>query len=225
MTRALGRVCTRHPKHNVAYANYQYALRRTCRVPAQSSPPSKVRQRQSRVPWLATQTFTRHGSSTPLLLPVRAHSVQSCTRHPIISLRWTSSKAHPGEHQQNIPEPNTTERSNHHVNKPSAFIPSKRALSRSVLITGGTSGIGFQIAKRTLQEGASHVRIITRDAERGASAIDRLRHETATEARLDYIRAEVDEYSDPKLVRAVSSATPQRKSSSTCTGKNRIQKT
>ena len=43
----------------------------------------------------------------------------------------------------------------------------------AALITGGTTGLGFEIARRFLQEGASAV-ITGRNAALGAEAVDRL---------------------------------------------------
>lgn len=48
---------------------------------------------------------------------------------------------------------------------------------RSILLTGGTSGIGLAIAKRAVLEGASHVIIVTRSSSNGRIAV-----ETVTEA-------------------------------------------
>lgn len=48
---------------------------------------------------------------------------------------------------------------------------------RSILLTGGTSGIGLAIAKRAVVEGASHVIIVTRSSSNGKTAV-----ETVTEA-------------------------------------------
>ncbi|RAK86304.1 3-oxoacyl-acyl carrier protein reductase [Aspergillus costaricaensis CBS 115574] len=56
----------------------------------------------------------------------------------------------------------------------SQFTPSNRLSNRTCMITGGTSGIGFAIAERFLQEGASRVILIGRSYERLYNAASRL---------------------------------------------------
>ncbi|PYH65714.1 SDR family NAD(P)-dependent oxidoreductase [Aspergillus vadensis CBS 113365] len=56
----------------------------------------------------------------------------------------------------------------------SQFTPSNRLSNRTCMITGGTSGIGFSIAERFLQEGASRVILIGRSYERLYNAASRL---------------------------------------------------
>ncbi|PWY68445.1 3-oxoacyl-acyl carrier protein reductase [Aspergillus heteromorphus CBS 117.55] len=56
----------------------------------------------------------------------------------------------------------------------SQFPPSNRLTGRTCMITGGTSGIGFAIAERFLQEGASRVILIGRSYERLLHAASRL---------------------------------------------------
>ncbi|OJJ77506.1 hypothetical protein ASPBRDRAFT_36715 [Aspergillus brasiliensis CBS 101740] len=57
---------------------------------------------------------------------------------------------------------------------PSQFTPSNRLANRTCLITGGTSGIGFAIAERFLQEGASRVILVGRSYDRLHNAASRL---------------------------------------------------
>jgi NAD(P)-dependent dehydrogenase (short-subunit alcohol dehydrogenase family) len=60
-------------------------------------------------------------------------------------------------------------------NSPPKLYDSKSSiLGRSVLLTGGTSGIGYSIAQLLLLQGAGRVVIVTRNAERGVNAIRRL---------------------------------------------------
>ncbi|OJZ81030.1 hypothetical protein ASPFODRAFT_52724 [Aspergillus luchuensis CBS 106.47] len=56
----------------------------------------------------------------------------------------------------------------------SQFTPSNRLSNRTCMITGGTSGIGFAIAERFLQEGASRVVLVGRSYERLYNAASRL---------------------------------------------------
>lgn len=56
----------------------------------------------------------------------------------------------------------------------SQITPSNRLSNRTCMITGGTSGIGFAIAERFLQEGASRVILIGRSYERLYNAASRL---------------------------------------------------
>ncbi|OOF99220.1 hypothetical protein ASPCADRAFT_140936 [Aspergillus carbonarius ITEM 5010] len=61
-----------------------------------------------------------------------------------------------------------------HESTPSQFTPSERLIGRTCMITGGTSGIGFAIAERFLQEGASRVILVGRSHERLYKAASRL---------------------------------------------------
>ncbi|PYH96602.1 3-oxoacyl-acyl carrier protein reductase [Aspergillus ellipticus CBS 707.79] len=54
------------------------------------------------------------------------------------------------------------------------FNPSNRLTGRTCMVTGGTSGIGFAIAQRFLQEGASRVILVGRSHERLLNAASRL---------------------------------------------------
>lgn len=59
-------------------------------------------------------------------------------------------------------------------NKSIQFKPADRLSGRTCMITGGTSGIGFAIAERFLQEGAEKVILIGRSQERLVDAAVRL---------------------------------------------------
>lgn len=54
------------------------------------------------------------------------------------------------------------------------FKPAERLSGRTCMITGGTSGIGFAIAERFLQEGAARVVLVGRSQQRLANAAARL---------------------------------------------------
>lgn len=56
-----------------------------------------------------------------------------------------------------------------------AFQPASRLAGRVCMITGGTSGIGFAIADRFLQEGASSITLIGRSQERLEAAATNLK--------------------------------------------------
>ncbi|CAK40550.1 uncharacterized protein An11g00760 [Aspergillus niger] len=58
------------------------------------------------------------------------------------------------------------------------FTPSNRLSNRTCMITGGTSGIGFAIAERFLQEGAARVILVGRSYERLYNAASRLQIES-----------------------------------------------
>lgn len=54
------------------------------------------------------------------------------------------------------------------------FKPAERLSGRTCMITGGTSGIGFAIAERFLQEGAARVILVGRSQQRLTDAAARL---------------------------------------------------
>lgn len=58
---------------------------------------------------------------------------------------------------------------------PITFQPASRLSGRTCMITGGTSGIGFAIADRFLQEGASSIILVGRSRERLEAAATNLR--------------------------------------------------
>lgn len=70
-----------------------------------------------------------------------------------------------------------------------------RARGRSCLVTGATSGIGYEVVKHLALEGATHIRIISRELARGEAALRKIKEETAcfdlhTEVlRMDLIKA------------------------------------
>ncbi|KAK7905746.1 hypothetical protein LTR67_000470 [Exophiala xenobiotica] len=53
--------------------------------------------------------------------------------------------------------------------------PGNKCVDRSILVTGGTTGVGFAVAKRALLEGASHVHILAGTIPGGAYAVRRLK--------------------------------------------------
>jgi len=75
-----------------------------------------------------------------------------------------------------------------------------------VLVTGGSSGIGFEVARRALSRGA-HVSIVARDTERLATAADVLEQEVGDATR---VAAEPADVTDPEqLERALPLLTAQ----------------
>lgn len=75
-----------------------------------------------------------------------------------------------------------------------------------VLVTGGSSGIGLEVARRALTRGA-HVSIVARDPERLATAADVLEREVGDATR---VAAEPADVTDPEqLERALSLLTAQ----------------
>ncbi|KAJ5127944.1 hypothetical protein N7448_008723 [Penicillium atrosanguineum] len=60
------------------------------------------------------------------------------------------------------------------TNEPTPSLYSNRLSGRTCMVTGGTSGIGFAIAERFLQEGATSVILIGRSQERLQAAAKRL---------------------------------------------------
>ncbi|KAJ6099406.1 hypothetical protein N7467_000941 [Penicillium canescens] len=72
-----------------------------------------------------------------------------------------------------------------HSNSNVQFQPANRLLGRTCMITGGTSGIGFAIAERFLQEGASSIVLVGRTQTRLQEAATRLASLTSTSAGLD----------------------------------------
>ncbi|GIK05658.1 hypothetical protein Aspvir_009771 [Aspergillus viridinutans] len=79
----------------------------------------------------------------------------------------------------------------------SPFRSSDRLSGRTCMITGGTSGIGFAIAERFLQEGAKRIILVGRSHERLVNAASKLEASTsgnafsAVESRADNIIREV----------------------------------
>lgn len=64
-----------------------------------------------------------------------------------------------------------------------SFAPAKSATGtlcagRSILLTGGTSGIGLAVAKRAVLEGASHIIIVSRRPSKGARAVQAITEAT-----------------------------------------------
>ncbi|PYI11504.1 3-oxoacyl-acyl carrier protein reductase [Aspergillus sclerotiicarbonarius CBS 121057] len=103
-------------------------------------------------------------------------------RH-ILRLRGVTSRLQaypPYAHQHQLPP--STKLPHHRAyssttgeGTPSQFTPSNRLTGRTCMITGGTSGIGFAIAERFLQEGASRVILVGRSHERLNNAASRLK--------------------------------------------------
>ena len=71
------------------------------------------------------------------------------------------------------------------------FQPGKRLSGRKCLITGGTSGIGFAIAERFLQEGASTIVLVGRSQMRLEEAASRLAPFTIESPTVDESNGEV----------------------------------
>lgn len=68
----------------------------------------------------------------------------------------------------------------------------KRLNNKYVVITGGSRGIGKAIAKRCVQEGALHVRIIGTNQERGQQAVSELNEEKVSDGqKIDFRKANV----------------------------------
>ena len=68
---------------------------------------------------------------------------------------------------------------------------------RSVLLTGGTSGIGLAVAKRLTSDGAGRVLILTRDAERGNKTVENIKTSTGLpDAPVSYLVADVTSHDD-----------------------------
>lgn len=72
-----------------------------------------------------------------------------------------------------------------HSNRNVQFQSANRLDGRTCMITGGTSGIGFAIAERFLQEGASSIVLVGRSQTRLQEAATRLASLTGTSADLD----------------------------------------
>lgn len=62
---------------------------------------------------------------------------------------------------------------------------SNRLLGRTCMITGGSSGIGYAIAERFLEEGAKRVILVGRSHERLSTVVERLRRIETTPTRAD----------------------------------------
>lgn len=58
------------------------------------------------------------------------------------------------------------------------FRPANRLSGRTCMVTGGSSGIGFAIAERFLQEGASSIILVGRSQQRLQAAADNLHAST-----------------------------------------------
>ena len=63
--------------------------------------------------------------------------------------------------------------------KPAKHTSSSRCRNRGVLLTGGTGGIGFAIAKRLVEEGAGRIVVISRNTDRAHEAIAKIKEQTS----------------------------------------------
>ncbi|KAF3385298.1 3-oxoacyl-[acyl-carrier-protein] reductase FabG [Penicillium rolfsii] len=68
------------------------------------------------------------------------------------------------------------------------FQPANRLFGQTCMVTGGTSGIGFAIAERFLQEGASTIILVGRSQERLQKAAEKLSTIDGTETSSDKVR-------------------------------------
>ncbi|OOQ88541.1 3-oxoacyl-acyl carrier protein reductase [Penicillium brasilianum] len=68
------------------------------------------------------------------------------------------------------------------------FQPANRLSGRTCMVTGGASGIGFAIAERFLQEGASRVILVGRSQERLQKAAEKLSINDGTETSSEKVR-------------------------------------
>lgn len=76
-------------------------------------------------------------------------------------------------------------------------------VGRSILLTGGTSGIGLAVAKRAVLEGASHVIIVTRNASKGSDAVQTIKETTGfPDAPVSYLNHDFSK-SPPEIVRSI----------------------
>ena len=69
------------------------------------------------------------------------------------------------------------------INGSTSFHPSNRLTGRTCMITGGSSGIGFAIAERFLNEGVDRIILVGRSYERLARAAAQLECPTASPQR------------------------------------------
>lgn len=70
----------------------------------------------------------------------------------------------------------------------SKFKPTSRLHGRTCMVTGGTSGIGFAIAERFLQEEATTIILVGRSQERLQKAAEKLSLATNTETTSEKVR-------------------------------------
>lgn len=74
------------------------------------------------------------------------------------------------------------------TNPVAKFQPANRLSGRTCMITGGTSGIGFAIAERFLQEGASRIILVGRSQDRLQKAAEKISVSNGTETSSDQVR-------------------------------------
>jgi NAD(P)-dependent dehydrogenase (short-subunit alcohol dehydrogenase family) len=74
------------------------------------------------------------------------------------------------------------------TNPVAKFQLANRLSGRTCMITGGTSGIGFAIAERFLQEGASRIILVGRSQERLQKAAEKISVSNGTETSSDQVR-------------------------------------
>ncbi|KAL2011027.1 hypothetical protein VTN00DRAFT_3745 [Thermoascus crustaceus] len=115
---------------------------------------------------------------------VRAHHHQAPFYSPLWSYQGfqTRFNSKTASNQQKQSDLSTTLKPNDHETP--LFKPTDRLSGRTCMVTGGTSGIGYAIAERFLQEGAKRVILVGRSYPRLLNAATRLEQATTMPAAI-----------------------------------------
>ncbi|XHG04253.1 hypothetical protein AWENTII_007529 [Aspergillus wentii] len=113
-------------------------------------------------PSLVLRPRIPEGIATAAAIPLRAQRPTCHSQSQLFSIIFSSSRNASSSTLNNDPK------------SPAAFKAADRLSGRTCMITGGTSGIGYAIAERFLQEGADRVILVGRSYKRLQNAAFRL---------------------------------------------------
>lgn len=170
---------------------------------------------QSRQPTSAIEISSQLVDSDPIVADDGPSSSDSAGSSPMRGNRQASVTPQPPQpkdvvHGSSGPMPANAS-SDYSIGNEARWKSFKRAkgtsgsmcLGRSILLTGGTSGIGLAVAKRAVLEGASHVIIVTRNASKGSDAVQTVKETTGfPDAPVSYLNHDFSK-SPPETVRSI----------------------
>lgn len=104
------------------------------------------------------------------------HPCRTLPRRPALIFLTGSTRAYSEAKRDHDPLPQQND-----LSLASAHDSGTSCRGRSVLLTGGTSGIGLAVAEQLVKAGAGRVLILTRDADRGAQTVQHIKASTGLE--------------------------------------------